>query len=307
MTDEQQWDVLGLGCITIDDLIYLPKFPDPDSKLKIDSTDRQCGGLTGTALVAAARLGSRCAYGGMLGTDELSGIVVRTLEMEGIDLSPTVFREGSRPIHSRILVENEHHTRTILYEIAGLTGADDLLPDAGTIRRTRTLFLDHYGMPGNIRCARIAREASIPVVADIERDDVPDLNHLLPLIDHLILSVDFALKLTGASSVEAAGRKLWAEDRHLVAITCGANGCFYLSAEDKGNLRHQPAFRVEVVDTTGCGDVFHGAYASALARDLGVDDRVRFASAAAALKATQPGGQRGIPSRDQVELFLRSR
>ncbi len=69
-------------------------------------------------------------------------------------------------------------------------------------------------------------------------------------------------------------------------------------------VRHQPAFPVEVVDTTGCGDVFHGAYASALAEGLDLPVRVRLAAAAAALKATQPGGQAGIPSRGKVEAFL---
>ena len=85
-------------------------------------------------------------------------------------------------------------------------------------------------------------------------------------------------------------------------MTCGAAGSWY--RDEAGPPRHQPAFPVSVVDTTGCGDVFHGAYAAALARGLDLAARVRFAAAAAALKATRAGGQAGIPTRAATEAFL---
>ena len=89
-----------------------------------------------------------------------------------------------------------------------------------------------------------------------------------------------------------------------MALTAGAAGCWYLSADVPGQLAHQPAFRVEVADTTGCGDVFHGAYAFGLARGWNVAERMRFAAATAALKAEQTGGQAGIPTFDRVNAFL---
>jgi len=90
----------------------------------------------------------------------------------------------------------------------------------------------------------------------------------------------------------------------VVVVTCGADGCWYLEP-GSATPRHQPAFTVKVVDTTGCGDVFHGAYATGLARGMPVAERIRFAAAAAALKATQTGGQAGIPSLAEVQSFLR--
>jgi sugar/nucleoside kinase (ribokinase family) len=68
---------------------------------------------------------------------------------------------------------------------------------------------------------------------------------------------------------------------------------------------HQPAFKVAVVDTTGCGDVFHGVYAATLAQGFDLPTRIRWAAAAAALKATACGGQSGIPKRATVEQFLK--
>jgi sugar/nucleoside kinase (ribokinase family) len=142
------------------------------------------------------------------------------------------------------------------------------------------------------------------VVADLERSDRPRFSELLDLVDHPIVSRDFAEQLTGASDPAVAVARLWTDARAAVVVTCGADGCWYAGDAGPGPPRHRPAFPVPAVDTTGCGDVFHGAYASALARGLGLDERVRLACAAAALKATRPGGQAGIPTRAAVEAFL---
>jgi len=118
----------------------------------------------------------------------------------------------------------------------------------------------------------------------------------------LIVSRPFAQQLTNSADPVEAAKRLWTNERTVVAITGGADGAWFLTAG--GKVQHQPAFKVNVVDTTGCGDVFHGAYASMLARGADAAERIRFASAAAALKATQPGGQAGIPTRSAVESFL---
>jgi sulfofructose kinase len=124
------------------------------------------------------------------------------------------------------------------------------------------------------------------------------------LPDHLIVSESFAAQLTGTAEPRRALKKLWKEHHQLVAVTGGAKGCWYLSAEDPVRPRHQPAFKVKVVDTTGCGDVFHGAYAAALARGMNAQDRIRFAAATAALKATKPGAQKGIPTLAEVQKLV---
>src|SRR5271156_6707647 len=167
------WDVLGLGCVAVDDLLYIPAYPPPDSKVRVRRRERQCGGLTSTALVAAARLGARCAFAGVLGDDEDSLFVKDAFRREGIDTSPIVCRAEARPIRSTILVDETHHTRTIFFDLAGSTGADPEAPVAEVIRAARVLFVDHYGMEGMTRAARITRAAGLPVVADLERDEYP--------------------------------------------------------------------------------------------------------------------------------------
>lgn len=300
------FDVLGLGITTIDDLLYVEAYPPPDAKTQVLRSERHCGGLTATALVAAARLGARCAYAGLLGDDELSRFVTGRLQAEGIDTAHIIRRADACPIHSRIVVDLSRQTRNIFYEVKGVAGADPDRPAAEVIRTARVLFVDHYGLPGTVRAARIARAAGIPIVGDLERqEDTPLFLELLGLIDHLIVSEDFALALTGETDPAAAARALWTSERQVVVVTCGPAGSW--SVDGAGEPRHQPAYPVEVVDTTGCGDVFHGAYAAGLALGQGLPGRLRLASAAAALKATQPGGQAGIPSRAEVEAFLKVR
>lgn len=299
----KRWDVLGPGSATVDDLLYVDSFPAPDTKMPVQSIQRQGGGLIATGLVAVARLGARAAFAGVLGIDDMSRWVEEDLKREGVDVSQVVHHEDAKPIYAVIIVEQQKRTRTILYHVPGRAGADEHLPTEDAIRSARVLYVDDYGVPGHIRAARIARSEGIPIVADFEREYIPRLPELVDLVDHLIVSAGFAARFAGITDPAEAARKLWHEGRAVVAVTCGEEGSWYYTGQ--GVPQHQPAFHVEVVDTTGCGDVFHGAYAASLTWDMTLEERIRFASATAALKATQPGGRQGIPTREQVVAFLR--
>jgi sugar/nucleoside kinase (ribokinase family) len=296
-------DVLGLGCTAVDDILYVPAYPRADAKVEVRHRERHCGGLTATALVAAARLGARCAYAGTLGDDESSRFVIDALHREGVDTRFVVKHNEAGPIRSVIVVDDVRGARTIFYDTQYAIGAAPSRPSRAVILNAQVLLVDRFGIPGMIRAARIARAAGIPVVADFESSHRPRFGELLALTDHLIVSADFACKLTGARSAAAAVAKLGRENRIVVA-TAGAGGCWFLEGR-RGRPRYLPAFRVNAIDTTGCGDVFHGAYAAALARGLALVERLRLASATAALKATGRGGQGGIPTLAKVEAFLR--
>jgi sulfofructose kinase len=295
-------DVLGLGAVAVDDLLYVEGYPPPDSRARVVRLERHCGGLAATALVAAARLGARCAYAGVIGNDELSTFVLACMEREGIDVSAVERKRSAGPGHSHIVVDQRRGTRTIFSHRPRVMGASRRTP-AALIVSCRVLLVDHLGVPGMIRAARLAQRAGIPVVADIDSDRHPQIEQLLGLADHLIISQGFASKLTGAKSPEKAVRKLARPGRQVAVVTCGAEGCWYLALGWPAP-KHQPAFKVKAVDTTGCGDVFHGAYALALAQGLPLEERIRLAAATAALKATQPGGQTGIPSLRAVRRYL---
>lgn len=302
-TSPRGLDVLGLGCTAVDEILYVPSYPAADRKVEVRLRERHCGGLCATALVAAARLGGACAYAGALGDDDGSRFVLATLEREGVDCTNVIRRVDAGPVRSVIVVDETRRTRNIFYDTRGALGAHPRLPARDLIERARVLLVDRFGIPGMIRAARVARAAGRGVVADFESSHLPRFQELLALADHLILSRDFATRITGTRRPESAARRLWRADRAVVILTGGAEGCWVLDGQGRP-VRHHPAFRVAAVDTTGCGDVFHGAYAFALARGLPLADRLELASATAALKATRHGGQAGIPTLRQVRRFV---
>ena len=99
------WVVLGFGIVAVDDLFYVDRYPVPDTKVPIRAQRRAGGGLTGTALVAAARLGAKAAYGGVLGEDDLSRFTIEELEREGVDCANVLQRQGAGPVHAVIVVD----------------------------------------------------------------------------------------------------------------------------------------------------------------------------------------------------------
>jgi ribokinase len=300
-----RWDLLGCGAIAVDDLLYVDRFPEPDTKVPVRSEQRQGGGLTATALVAASRQGARTAFMALLGDDELSRFSVEELVREGIDCSPILHREGARPYHSRVVVDLGSGARTIIYSAAGVTfpGPEDFPEEL--IGSCRVLFLDQAGAAAVPRATDFARARGIPVISDIERIFDHRTEALLARADHLIIGLGLGRQVTGQEDPPAIVAALAGPDRACCAVTAGAQGCWY--SEHGGPVRHYPAFQVQVVDTTGCGDVFHGAYAACIARGEGVDRAIPIATATAGLKATQPGGRAGIPDRATVERFLEAR
>ena len=297
-----RWDLLGCGAVAVDDLLYVDRFPEPDTKMPVRSEQRQGGGLTATAMVAASRLGAKAAFMAVLGEDELSRFSIGELEREGVDCSPILYREGTRPYHSRVVVDCGSGARTIIYSAAGVTfpAPEDFSEEL--IGSCRVLFLDQLGAAAVPRATDFARARSIPIVSDIERIFGRTTEALLERADHLIIGVGLGRQVTGRTDPPAIVAALARSDRACSAVTAGAQGCWY--SEHGGPVRHFPAFRVQVVDTTGCGDVFHGAYAASISRGEGVDRAIQIAAATAGLKATQPGGRAGIPDRAAVERFL---
>ena len=295
-----KWDILGIGITAVDDFFYVNGFPPPDARREIIRAERRCGGLTAAALVTAARLGARCAYAGMLGDDELSNIILDDFRRHGIDTAPCLIRPGVRPYHSTIIVDALTGSRNIFYTKHGVacrpaeTLSEEIISSAGL------LYLDQLHVPAMIQAARWARAHQRPTVADFDHFNHPDMPALLELTGHLIVSHELALPATGAESVEQAALILARVPRSVTVVTHGdRGGCYVLGSTPDRVLRYG-AFKVKVVNTTGCGDVFHGAYAAALILRLPLEQALNFASAAAALKAA------GVhhPDANAVRQFL---
>ena len=294
----KRWDIFGIGTAAVDDLVYVEHFPTADTKQPAQSIQRHGGGQTATALVAAARQGARTAFCCRLGADELSRFTVQTLEAEGVDCSPVIACPACGPVHSVIIVDSGTGSRTILYDSSAAREPNPDEIDPAWIAASRLVFFDQNAPRAGLHAARLARTLGIPVAADLEKRNLPEMDAILAHIDHLIVSQDFARALTGLVDPAQAARALAVPPRAATVVTCGGQGCWY--AEGSGEPRHFPAYSVPVVDTTGCGDVFHGAYAAAITRGEPIPRAIQTASATAALKAMKPGGRAGIPGLEEI-------
>ena len=167
------------------------------------------------------------------------------------------------------------------------------------------LFVDGFQVKGAIHAAKWAREAGKKIVMDAELTD-PENDELMDLSTHVVASHGFAKSRVGDAPPAEAAKKLYErlvkkDPAKVVGVTAGVEGSYFVSAEGEF---HQPAFKVDVVDTTGCGDVFHGAFAFGLVQGWDLPKVVEFAAAVAALKTRKLGGRAGIPSREETEKFL---
>src|SRR5262249_18350177 len=163
-------------------------------------------------------------------------------------------------VESRIIVDLAAATRCVLHRKPGLVGASLAGPPEQVIADADVLLVDRYGIGAAVRASRIAATAGTHVVVDFEDCEAEALDGLLGLAGHLLLPRGFAQRLTGVEHAPDAVRALLDRYRPEVAVvTCGAAGAWFAASGEEP--RHQPAFAVDAVDTTGCGDVFHGAYA----------------------------------------------
>jgi len=299
---DKNFDVLGIGAVAVDDVISVQQYPAVDTKEEIRAHERFGGGLAGTALVTAAHLGCRAAYCGALGDDELSLFTLREFAREGVDCGWVSKDADARPIHSIVIVEEPTGTRTLFFDLSGLKEPPVDVLTTDLISRCRVLFIDHTLPQAAIRAARLARELGTLVVADLEHGRDETLNDLLPWIDHLVIGIEMGRQLSGEDLPVRIVHSLVERGQPTVVVTQGDRGCWY-SRQDAG-IFHQPALTVAVVDTLGCGDVFHGAYAAGLARGLVMEHVVRTATVAAGLKARRSGGRAGIPTWDDIQSNL---
>lgn len=300
-------DVVGLGIATQDILALTPRLPQSNDCFPIPALDMQGGGPVATALVALSRLGARCSYLGPFAPDSTGRQIMDELLHYKVDIANCPLREEGVSSVSIVLVEQENGSRSILFQ---KSSAAELAPEelkAEWIANARALHLDGFYAPAALHAAKIAREKGVLVSFDGGAGESmwEGLEELLSLVDIMVVARKFAQQVTGDDDSLSAGTKLL-EKYHCqqVIITDGEKGCWYW--DGKYHI-HQPAFLVDVVDTTGAGDTFHGAYLFAcLQEQWRPAFRLKFASAVAALKCTMLGGRKGIPTLEDTTAFIAS-
>jgi sulfofructose kinase len=258
------------------------------------------GGMAANAAVAASRLGAATAFWGRGGEDAAGHEMRAALTNEGIDVGQFRLFPGGRSSVSGIIVDRSGERQIANFRGAFPAEADWLPLDE--LAGTSVVLADPRWPEGAVALFGKARSLGIPTVLDGDVADASVFEQLLPLTDHAVFSEPALAGFIGLASDESLA-KLSRLHCRVVAVTRGQAG---VSWSEDGHLNSLAAYPVDAVDTTGAGDVFHGAYALAIGGGLCVADAVMFASAAAALKCTRPGGRAGIPTIDDCVEFMRT-
>jgi len=295
--------VVGIGQCSLDYLFIIDSYPEPDTKNEVIEWSIQGGGPVATALVALSRLGVSCRFFGVIGDDEAGKRISDSLLKENIDISGLVVRKNTFSQVAFIAVERTSGRRTIFWKRpSGVPLRPEELP-ADFLDHTDFLLLDGLMHDVSIYGARMAKEKEIPVMLDAGKVR-EGTKELLGLCDYVVASGEFGRQLLGATDKFNPERALLEMKRHgakVCTITLGSKGSLTLINNE---IFHMPAFEVEVVDTTGAGDVFHGGYIYGLLQGWDIKEVVRFASAMAAMKCRKLGGREGIPDLSEVMKFL---
>lgn len=288
-----------VGITVMDRIYYVEGLPTEGGKYVAKRYTEVGGGPAATAAVAAAKLGAQVDFIGRVGDDDTGNSLLAELESLGVNTRYTRRYRQAMSSQSAIMVDAKGERIIVNYP------SPDLLPDADWLNdidfsQWDVVLADVRWHDGAKQAFTLARQAGVMTVLD--GDITPqDISELVALSDHAAFSEPGLARLTGMSEAIDALKKAQMLTNGHVYVTRGSEGCNWL---EKAAVRHQPGFTVEVVDTTGAGDVFHGALAFGLASGYAIEEAVRFASGVAALKCTRPGGRAGIPDCEQTRSFL---
>jgi ribokinase len=292
------YSVVGVGHAAVDYLGVVEKYPEIDTKIEISEFSMQGGGPVATALVTLARLGISTTCITKISNDDFGSFIQKGLEDSGVDTSGMVVEDSKVSAISFIAVDRKTAKRTI-YWTRGNTSP--LKP--GEIKRelfqnAKVLHVDGIMMDAQIEAARIAKKEGMHVVFDAgtPRDGMEEL---IPLVDTMIASERFSVEV-GSGVMAESLKKLCAMGPKTVVITIGGEGSIGMENNETYVV---PAIDIDAVDTTGAGDVYHGAFIYGILNEWKLREKMRFANIAAGLKCRSLGGRAGIPSIDEIKNF----
>jgi sulfofructose kinase len=296
-----EFDVVGVGLNATDTLLIVPHFPAYAGKVPFEAEIVSPGGQVASAMVACARLGLRVKYIGSIGDDERGRVQMESLRGTGVNLDHVQLRRGCANQSAYIIIDRSTGERTVLWR------RDDCLRiDPGQIAEeqitgARMLHIDGHDTPAVAHAAAIARRHGIPVTVDVDTI-YHGFDKVLPNVDYLVASSEFPAAWTGNRDPFRALETLQNEyGMKVAAMTLGAHGSL---ARVNGEFLYAPAYVVNCIDTTGAGDVFHGAFCYAVLQGMPMGQVLEFSNAMAALNCTALGARGGIRGREEIHLLM---
>jgi sugar/nucleoside kinase (ribokinase family) len=309
MQPKPAYDVIGLGAATLDVLTLLPHFPSEEEVLQAAAQRLEGGGPVATALATLGRLGARTALLDCQGDDWAGAQIRQGLATEGVETGFIQIVPGASSTTATVLVTQAEGRRTILFHPAQAAQGDELalapenLP-LELLEGAAFLHLNGRHLSACLAAARAARLKGVRVSFDGGAGRYrPALDELLGMCNLCLAAWDFARQCTGRGDPAAAAEALLERGAQIAGVTDGIRGAWIASRS--GERFHQPAYRPpRLVDTTGCGDAYHGAFLFGLLQGWELRRTAAFASAVAALNAQELGGRSGLPGLEQAVRFM---
>ncbi len=293
--------ILCVGRAVWDQIFFVDSLPLAPGKVSATNYKEAGGGPAATAAVAIARLGGNPLLWCKVGNDNTGSKITHELEAYGVDISEICIVPQAESALAAVLVDTIGERSIVAYSGSNLYRSTDSLPK--TLPPNTSMVLSDIRWPeGAQYVLELAQRLAVPSILDIERTDYQGLDTLISMATYAVFSEDGLKSFAHETERTSALLKASQTCRGTACVTAGTEGCMWL--EDK-DVMHQPSFRVKAIDTTGAGDVFHGALALSLSRGNSFAEAARFASAASALKCTKPGGREGIPDENTLLDFLK--
>lgn len=286
--------VLVVGVAVADYVFYLDEFPSEAAKYRAKDAVVVGGGCAANAAVAIARLGGEALLAARLGGDGVGDAILADLQAEGVDIG-LCDRSGARSSYSSVMVDASGERQIVNFRGSGLNPSTGFFADAPQVG---AILADTRWTDGAGAAMAMAKARGVPGVLDIEAPAEPDG---FADASHLAFSVQGLAAFYPDLEPQAAIAKAQQDYGGWVCVTMGPDGVLFCSDDGMGSIG---GFSVDAVDTLGAGDIWHGAFALALAEGQDEGQAVRFANAVAALKCTRKGGRAGSPTRAETEHFM---
>ncbi len=303
MKNPERLDCVGIGHCAFDYICLLEHYPAENEKTEAVGYSEQGGGPVATAMVTLAKLGGRAAFVGRVGADPEGDFVRQEFEHAGVDISALQVEPSVRTPQAFVWVNTQNGHRSIVLNRSRWQPPRWEEIDATIFDRTRFLHMDGRFPELEIPAAERVRSRGGKVVLDVGSVR-EQMDEIFGVVDYFVASENFFREFLGSIPLQTGLKQLKARGPATVAVTLGEKGSAGL---DDFGFYHVPAFSVDVVDTTGAGDVFHGAFIYGLTRGWELQKILVFSNAVAALKCTRPGGREGIPNLETTRAFLRER
>jgi sulfofructose kinase len=302
--DKKQIDVVGLGASTIDIITLVNHFPNKRETQQSLATTIQGGGPIATAMVTVSRLGGSALMIDSIGDDWVGTLVLQGLLSEQVNVDYIETHRGGTTSISNILVSANDGARAIIFQPGSVPELSLSERQKSVIRSAKIIHLNGRHWSACLEAVNLAKDSNVQISFDGGANRYrPELRLLIPFTNICIVAKDFAEKYTGQKELSKSVQSLLKEGPEIAVVTDGIHGS---SIGTKDGLSfHQPAFLFpKTVDTTGCGDSYHGAFLAGLLKGFTVEKTSTFASAVAAMNSQHLGGRSGIPEFDEVAKYL---